>query len=144
MITWVKQEDAKGCGIAAIAMLTGQSYVEVNSHLVKLMNRTADSFGETGINHLHIDQYLASKGFAIVRRLSFNPFTNRKKRSWPRAFCDAAYCEVEQLATGNWHFVVLLRDGSILDPLHSERKSFGDYKRISSITGVFKVQMGAA
>ncbi len=139
-ISWVKQEDAHGCGLAVLAMLTGKTYESVKSDFVKLTKRPPESFGERGINHIQLDAYLARCGFAISRSGQYDSFTNKKRRVWPpRAIHDFNYCEVEQAATGNWHFVVLLRDGSILDPLMPDIRYYSDYKRIASIAGVFHI-----
>lgn len=138
-VRWIKQEDAHGCGLATLAMLTGKTYGEVKADFLKYPKRfESGRFASRGITYLQIEGYLAEHGYAVARKCGWHPISVRKRKFPPKPFADVHYCEVEQFSN-NWHFIVWLGDGTILDPLTDEKKTFADYKRIASVSAVVKL-----
>ena len=135
-VTWVAQEDAKGCGLAVLAMLTHQTYSDVRKHLSQLCGR--ENFDERGICNDEVDEYLGIKGFAVIRRFANSPFNMKPRADFPSTFAPIHFANVEQ-SSGSWHFIVVSKDGKILDPLTKEEKQFSDYRRVGSIAGVYPI-----
>ena len=131
----VQQEDAMGCGVAVLAMLTGQTYQAVKAELLSEMGRP-DAFAERGIDFEVINEYLRRKGFAVATLWANCPMTKKPELNFPRVFGPVHYANVEQ-QSGNWHFVVVTETGSILDPLLDTPPTFDHYKRVGSIRAVY-------
>lgn len=128
-IKWVGQEDPRGCVLAALAMLTGQTYAQVKAGF-------ADWAG--GIS-LMFDgfTYLAEHGYAVAPKyIHYHPL-KQNRDPWPvEPFADVHLCEV---ITSQAHAVVLLRDGTVLDPNTRNLKKLGDYVKVNVIAGVVKL-----
>lgn len=136
-IRWVRQEDPSGCVIASLAMVTGRSYATVKSYFEGM------DFGDKGgIIHTDAEQYLADTGFAGALKYRFLPrfarvdCPNRQFRSpWPEPFAPAHLIGINS----GRHCVVLLRDGTVLDPLQAAPRRIEDCGEVSYVLGVFKV-----
>ena len=106
---WVKQEDEHGCGAAVFAMLTNRTYAGAVATI-----KTHDRWDTQGVSQHVIDQYLAEDGFAIARK--YTHLDGVERDNWPvDPFADAHLCIVTQHG-GMGHYVILLRDGTVLDP----------------------------
>jgi hypothetical protein len=135
-IRYVKQEDAHGCGLAVLAMLTGQTYGQVKSDLLEMGCDRPDGFAERGIDFEVVNEYLRRKGYAITKMWANCPITKQPNSLVP--FSELCYANVEQ-QSGNWHFIVIQGDGTILDPLDQSPKTLQSYNRVGSITAVHKL-----
>jgi hypothetical protein len=126
MVKWVAQQDPRGCVLAALAMLTEQTYAEVKAGFI-------DS--ERGIS-LMFDgfTYLAEHGYAVAPKyIHYHPL-KRHRDPWPvEPFADMHLCEV---ITSQAHAVVMLKDGMVLDPNTPEPKRLSDYMKVNVIAGV--------
>jgi len=48
------------------------------------------------------------------------------------------------MSSGNYHSVVMLADGSVLDPLTTQRKRLVDYKEVGSVRAIYRISSDAA
>ena len=137
-VSHVRQEEPFGCAVAALAMVTGKSYAEVRAAFVGHDFSTSTSDIHTsGISHNSVDAYLSSQGYAVRRECRYDQVLNRPREVWPvEPFTDVHICEV---VTSAGHSVVMLRDGTVLDPNRAEPRSLGDYAAVIYIAGVYKV-----
>lgn len=136
MVQWVGQKHTKGCGIACLAMLTGHDYDAVASYYPVDLN-------VTGLYMAGVDDYLVDHGFAVARKLQFmSYFTGehgrREREPWPpEPFAEQHLVQVRVYEKAPIdHFVVLLADGTVLDPLTPEPRRLSDYFRIYSVAAV--------
>lgn len=137
VIQWVRQQDSQGCVLAVLAMITGKSYAEVKTGF-RLRDWNAEG---VGLMHDGL-AYLAEHGYAAaVKYRHYLPFPQHRDR-WPVApFADVHVCEV---ITTQPHAVVMLRDGTVLDPNTPERQRLSNYKGVNVIAGVVKLpEMGS-
>jgi hypothetical protein len=144
MIEWVRQEETNGCGVAVLAMILGKSYAEAR----QLFEGAVD-FEKKGISHCCLDGLLADLGYAVARkylwrgfRFADHPDHEKDRRSpWPpEPFADLHICQVEVYERSPLaHFVLLLRDGRVLDPLTPEEKRLSDYHRVMNVGGLARI-----
>lgn len=128
--SWVRQEHAWGCGPACLSMLTGVPYAEV-------LTGFREDFAISGIDYMQADSWLADRGYATGRKWRFG--ADRKERSqWPpEPWAGVHLCEIQASGpTSGGHFVLLLRDGTVMDPLDPEPKRLADYWRANSVAAV--------
>ena len=133
-ITRVQQEEVYGCGIACLAMVTSKTYQEVCSWF------KADRF-QTGLTWWDIDGYLAEHGLAVARRWPTTQNENEplEREVWPlEPWADLHICQVRTPAMA--HFVVMLANGTCLDPATPEPKKLSDYESVDNITAVYDVR----
>ena len=131
-IRWVGQEEPYGCGAAAIAMLTGRTYQEVVSEL-------GDSWTEHGLHDP--ESLLADMGYALARRyrvMQYHGIVNEERTPWPpEPFGDVHICQV-YVSKPMAHMVVMLRDGTVLDPVTPEPKRLADYLDVNWVAAVVR------
>ena len=113
-VAWVGQEDAHGCALAALAMVTSKTYAYVKQWFVERMPPDFD-LARHGITHYPQDDYLTEHGFCTVRKCRGH-YNVARTTGWPpEPFGRAHLCSVDN--PGGGHMVVMLRDGTVLDPL---------------------------
>jgi hypothetical protein len=137
-IRWVRQEDPNGCWVASMAMVTGKTYAEVKAETGHMAERGGHCWAT--------DQYLAQNGFALARYWQHDQFHghaengawfNNKRDPWPLPpFAPVHICQVR---TSMGHVVVMLADGTVLDPATPQQKRLSDYAVVDKIAGVWKV-----
>lgn len=137
-ITYVAQPNGYGCAIACMAMITGRTYDEMESWL--LANGLTRSRMEKGLHSEMWMQVLGELGFSAVRVYRTHTLTNERRAAWPPAPFAPVHVAVAQVSGGS-HAVVLLADGSVLDPYKRERISLShpDYLEVSSVTGFYRL-----
>jgi predicted double-glycine peptidase len=134
MIERVQQKHSHGCGMAALAMVTGKTYDEVYAWFKNLKYR------EQGLSYHDVIDYLTEHGYAVNWKwmITHNEETNKPREIWPcEPWADMHIVQVEN--TIMYHFVVLLKDGTVLDPLTPEKKTLADYKRVTQMIAVYKI-----
>lgn len=141
-IRWVRQEHDRGCGFAALAMLVGKSYAQV-------VEEWGVPIGENGYEYKpqkgspiygHMDRYLCEHGFAVARQYPERLFPG-EPIAWPPApWRPVHLCNVTVVegAPCN-HWVVMLADGAVLDPLTTEPRRLTDYWRVNNVAAVVEV-----
>jgi hypothetical protein len=135
MVRWVQQEDSHGCGIAALAMLIGATYQDVKVDVLP-------AFDEHGISHFECDTYLAEHGYAVARKYLTITHARQERSVWPpEPFGDVHLCQVTvRGAIGTAHFVVLLGNGTVLDPLTPEPRRLSDYAYVHNVAAVVPIE----
>ena len=133
-VRWVAQEDPYGCGIAAFAMLLGITYQEARRLLPD------ERPEETG---MHVDDVLPDFGFATLVKhqwIHWRIRNNKEERRtpWPpEPFYGVHLCRVQVTATSPvFHWVIMLSDGSVLDPLTPTVRHLTDYEVVASVAAV--------
>jgi hypothetical protein len=127
----VLQQDPLGCLAATLAMVLHISYEEAVEKLGGHPREGHGYYCDTW------DQTLADNGWAVVRKWQVVQPGNRKRDPWPLApWADLHECEVR---TSMNHSVIMLRDGTVLDPLTKERKRLSDYTEVLSMAALYNV-----
>lgn len=130
-IRWVRQEEQYGCVIASLAMITGKTYQEVRQAFTGMEQGR-------GTDWTAMQAYLADLGYAVQWRFAYCGYTNQKYTDWPpKAWADVHICTVETALGG--HSVIMLQDGSVLDPATPEVKRLTDYQRVMNLAAVYHV-----
>lgn len=130
---WVRQEHPLGCGIACLAMILQVTYAEANDMF--------SIFNGTGVRTVQMDEFLACYGFAVARiwsRTELKSYRRRKRPFWPvKPFAPLHFCLVKVSSDRPiFHYVVMLEDGSVLDPEFPEPTTLAHYEAVEYITGV--------
>jgi hypothetical protein len=128
----VRQKQKYGCTAAVLAMVLGTTYEEAAA---KLATDPA-LFDESGSGYHVLESQLVQHGFAISRKWRVYQPGNQKRDQWPcEPFADLHWCEV--IADGGFgHAVLLLRDGTVLDPMSDEPKRLTDYSEVNFVAAL--------
>jgi hypothetical protein len=126
----IYQEDKFGCALACLAMITGQTYQQVKAGIL------AWHPDGNGISELITDSYLADHGYAVARKYPHAAHL-KEQRSWPPAPFGAVHLVCVGLPAGG-HLVVMLADGSVLDPASGYRH-ISDYPQIMHVAAVERI-----
>jgi len=141
-MNWVGQKHARGCGVAVLSMLTGRDYDLVAATWCPHLD-----LEKQGLYLRGLDDYLTDHGYAVARKSRFYGMFSEGgailREPWPpNPFADVHVCEVEVYECApTFHFVVMLRAGVCLDPLTPTPRRLGDYYRVNSVTGVYRVAL---
>jgi len=137
-VQWVRQEDAYGCVIACLSMIVGRTYADVKAELQCYPAAQGRDFNAEGFNFFEADAYLAEQGYAIARK--YRNYLKQPRDVWPPApWSDLHISDVIVFEGASMsHAVVVLADGSVLDPLCSERKRLTDYFKVHNVAAVTK------
>ena len=139
MTTLVRQVAAKDCGFACLAMLTGRTLDEAWDLFESVYPgaRESERLRRDGVTNVELDAVLAQAGFATARRWC----GGRLQRPKPEPFADVHLGEV--LLHNGGHFVVVLRDGAVLDPAgHFTR--WDQFREVMALAAVVPVPAQAA
>lgn len=137
----VRQEHDYGCGIAALAMLTGSTYEDVRAWILdnwqnQIMGyeRTGSWLSKSGVTGPVLDWYLAQRGY-VWRKV----YSGWKPDPWPpEPFAPVHVAQVIQ-PSGMAHFVVLTADGRVLDPMSDSPRSLTEWQQINYVQGVWPI-----
>ena len=134
-ISHVLQTDSWGCTFAVIAMLTGRSYASVRDEIRERFND--DNVGATkGITYLDVVHLLIEAGYWTQLKYRWF-FNNQEREVWPPApWAELHYCEVIVKGGSGSHAVVVLADGTVLDPLTKEPRQLADYEKTNLVVGL--------
>lgn len=133
-VSWVKQEDSHGCGIACLAMVTGKTYTEIRSWFKR------PDFSKEGVTFYEVDHYLTEHGYAVARKwqVTQNEERNKRRDIWPALpFADVHICSVRN--EHSQHFVVMLADGMVLDPLFNTPRTLADYVEVCNVAAIHRI-----
>lgn len=138
-ITYVAQPNGYGCAIACVAMIVGKTYDEMEAWFVEQgLNRERM---EKGIYDVLYFEALDRHGFSYVNRYVGCPFLNTRepRPGWPPSPFSPIHICCADVAAGS-HAVVMLADGSVLDPYKRERTSLvhPDYQKITRVVGIWR------
>lgn len=138
MIDYVSQPNGYGCTIACLAMIAGTTY--------DAMERQVLDWGlprsrmEQGLWEGQWMEALDRLGFVYARRYRCDAFINGQERAeWPPRPFAPVHLLCADVAAGS-HAIVMLADGSVLDPYKRERTTLQhpDYQKFSQICGVWR------
>jgi hypothetical protein len=136
-IGFVYQEEESGCGIAAVAMATRQSYRDVRRLLSMAKDLSDERFG---VDVEQIDNLLDALGFAWQTRYLNEARLAMQRDPWPCApWADVHLCHVRSLSDAGHHYVVMIRDGRVLDPWWGVIQGLHRYPSVHSIKAVYRV-----
>lgn len=129
----VFQKHANGCGVATLAMLTGESYdsllAEIDSQEGHGHNGDWDA---NGITHITLDRLLIDRGFFLAR-----VYKDASKAWPPQPWAPQHFASVKQ-SSGNAHFVAMDCAGVVLDPLRSGEFRLSDWPAVNNVVGLVK------
>ena len=137
MTTRIKQEHKNGCGAASLAMITGVSYADVIKHFSTI------DFDKDGLIFDALIAFLVDNGFAVAPKFKYFSVVNSPGRNpWPpEPFADIHFCNVLVYEKSPMsHIVVMLKDGTILDPLIDNISKISDYFKVYNVTGIYCVK----
>lgn len=136
-VRWVRQEDGAGCGAATLAMLTGRTYHEARDLIDSLWPNVKDWTADgNGSNEFDLDRCLYADGAFIQRRYSsWRDNGTAAILPFPDPFAPLHYCMVRQ-PSNNYHFVVMLADGSVLDPMREGTFTLDEWPEVAQVVGV--------
>jgi hypothetical protein len=138
-VRWVGQGDAGGCGPATLAMLTGCTYEEAKDTIDSLAWVKHGSDGATrqsvdwsdggGMSTYHLDRCLYAHGY----------FKQTHYAAWghdlTQPFAPLHYAMVRQ-PSNNHHFVAMLADGTVLDPMREGEYRLSDWPEVVQVCGL--------
>lgn len=158
---WRKQEHVNGCVIASLAMVLGEAYKTVHDEIAPQVwwydhsepypNTDAEreakyhkglDFAVHGMSSEEAYRWLErTKGYATQIRYKYI-WGHEAVAEWPpKPFAPIHMCSVET-PSGNWHEVVMLGDGTLLDPNRAPgtwEENFSFYTRVAHVCGLWKV-----
>lgn len=140
-VTYVAQPNGYGCAIACIAMIVGKTYDEMEAWLLK--QGLVRSRMEKGIYDRIWLEALDVHGFTYAQRYACNAFTNQSPRDpWPPEPFAPLHIACVEVATGmtGSHAVVMLADGSVLDPYDRSRNTLTHpgYRGVAQVVGIWR------
>jgi hypothetical protein len=138
-IAFIYQPEENGCGIAAVAMATQRPYAEVR----KLLLMSVDLSGfvlDDGVNVAQVDEMLEVLGFAWQARYPNLHRLAAPRPDWPcEPWADVHLCHVRSLSDSGGHYVVMLRDGRVLDPWWGVIGGLHRYPQVHSIKSLHPI-----
>jgi hypothetical protein len=134
--SWVGQEHPHGCGVAAVAMVLGVSYGEA---LSKFAMPDHYDLNSRGLIESALEAVLAENGFAFAKVMRHRGYLKGEPRAvWPVApWADVHLAQVTH--SPGAHFIVVLRDGTVLDPATPQRRHLTDWPEVYWIAAVCRV-----
>jgi len=113
-------------------MLIGCTYDEAAAKLC----RDPTILDTSGIGYHHVESQLVEHGFAVARKWRIAQPGNQHREPWPCSpFSSVHWCQVDAGGRGA-HAVVMLADGTVLDPMTDEPKRLTDYKQVDFVAAV--------
>ena len=129
----VLQQDRVGCVIACLAMVLNTTYDEVRKDLGVPKNG--------GFTHYVWQEYLSMNGYAYQFYFRYNPITNTEHKDWPMMpWADVHFCSVDAGKGDGSHLVVMLKDGTVYDPISPNTKKLSDYFSVGYMAGLYKIE----
>lgn len=128
----VRQKQPFGCTAASLAMILGCTYEEAASKLA-----TDPSIFDTQGSGYHVmESQLVNHGFAVSRKWRIFQPGNQQREQWPcEPFAALHWCEVIAGQRGG-HAVIMLNDGTVLDPMSDEPKRLTDYSEVNFVAAI--------
>jgi hypothetical protein len=136
-VKYVKATLTNSCVPACLAMVTGKTF----NRVIKEIHEYWENEGRyEGVDDSIVDQYLSKNGFAIQRVPHEYEPNKLLIKKWPvKPFAPVHIVDVWSSSPPGMHAVVMLKDGTILDPSNKRIKDLSVYQRVFAITGIWKV-----
>jgi hypothetical protein len=131
-IRYVRQEHVKGCVIAVCAMITGQTYAEVNAHF-------SGDRDQDGLPLRLALTYVTDHGFAAHEVIAHGHLDLRDSNGrMLQPFADAHIVNVLPCVNSEWgHALVMDRDGRLYDPEVPGEVDPARFYYVNTVIGVF-------
>jgi hypothetical protein len=136
-VEWVGQGDEWGCGIAVLAMLTGQSYAEVDAAFPYRLGREDER--DKCVKPREMMGYLWDQGYSLRvirdRRYAINGYNG----VWPSLvpFAPLHYAMVDSPTQPTGHWIALDSEARVFDPFTAQRETLGCYGKMHEVVGVW-------
>ncbi|MRI57769.1 hypothetical protein D8770_28315 [Methylobacterium sp. DB1607] len=127
----IRQNDRYGCVVACCAIVRGVPYAEV-----------ATDLGPPGRGFTHDTwmEYLARHGFAFQFHYQYDCISGKVRDPWPLSpWADLHICSVDAGHGPGSHAVVMLCDGTVLDPAADAPRRLNDYASVAYMAAVYAV-----
>lgn len=137
-VKYVESDNNVSCVLACLAMVTGKTIVDVREGMKQFWYNEGS---EQGTNDEAFEAYLSARGYA-VQQVSHDYIPEDKLITpWPpQPWAPIHVCDVWAMGP---HAVVMLHDGTVLDPNDTGMKSLSQYHRVYAVQGVWKVSDAA-
>ena len=137
MTQWVGQRHKCGCMAAVAAMIVGVDY----DAGVRMLTDFPESLDSSASGYFALESRLVDHGYAVARKWAVTQPGNKRRAQWPvEPWANVHWCEVMAGATNGYaHAVVMLRDGTVLDPMTPEPRRLTDYEAVNFIAAVVPV-----
>jgi len=134
VIAHISQKDSHGCAVACMAMVSGHSYDYVRDFY------SAKDFSKAGLTHFDYVEFFVEHGISINWKWPGYQAKglNKKRDPWPcKLWAEINIVKVMTLAQTS-HAIVVLKDGTVFDPLDPLIPTLSAYKEITQIIGIYK------
>ncbi len=131
--TIIRQKHPRGCVVACYAMVLGCTYKEIETEF-----RSLGIWDEQGVYPGDDAKFLASRGLRCE-----GVYRGNWDGEWPpRPWVDLAVASVDAGGSDCWHRVVLVHDGTVLDPNRDEPCDLTNFAHIYNIRAIVKAEPG--
>lgn len=128
----VQQKHSQGCLVAALAIVLGLEYDEALSILEPSGNEPDWRHGFTFVD---FDNALVERGWAVARKFRWLR-GNIERQPWPPAPWANVHLALVRCTENTSHAVILLRDGTVMDPLASSPRKLTDYVSVDNVAAL--------
>lgn len=143
-IRHVRQEHPYGCVVASLAMLSGMTYAEVLAEYPWIAEKDGCDIDTISYDFLWRHGFAYQQVYSSVPEINRDPrgdMTERRakfgRKPWPpEPWAPAHLCQV---LTSMTHAVVMLADGTVLDPIDPTPRRLSDYSHVSNVRGIWDV-----
>lgn len=127
----VRQRHANGCGVAVLAMLTGENYETIRAEIDGQDGHAhSGDWDAEGVTCLTVTRLLVEKGFYLQRVYpGWEVFDHWPPEPW----ADRHFASVVQ-PSGRSHFVAMDGQGRVFDPLRDGTFALHDWDEVSNVT----------
>jgi len=136
-VKYVETQQENGCVIACVAMITGQTFKQTLVGFEEFWNNEGKLEG-TGDEPFF--QYLSARGYAMQHVSHDYRPEDKLIEPWPLK--PWAPIHTLDVYSEGPHAVVMLHDGTILDPNDRHIKSIDEYHRVYAMQGIWKIGLG--
>lgn len=131
----ILQPEKSGCALAAVAMVVQQPYATVRQYVTLERDYTGEGTYEREIYEL-----LNHFGFSYQRKEKLVQRLGGTTAPWPPApWAPLHVAMVRNLTDVAYHYVVMLQDGTIMDPWWGVVQGLHRYPSILSVSAVYPV-----
>lgn len=135
-IDHVQQSDSHGCLLACLSMATGLPYAAVKAWFEA---GGATFTGESGgITEHTVCDFLGEHGYAWRRAYRVLSPGNRLREQWPLS--PFAPVHIVGVQGAGRHGVVMLYEGTVLDPLDARPRTLDEYSDVAYMLGIWPIQ----
>lgn len=129
------QKHTHGCVVASLAMVLGIDY----DAALHILSPDGDPDWSHGFTFADFDSALVERGYAVARKFRYLR-GNAERKPWPPTpWAHIHYASV-RCTENTSHAVILLGDGTVLDPLTPLTRKLTDYVAVDSVAAIAIVE----